>query len=110
MAGIKSGLGTIRSLVKEIRSRSPDDLSSIPIGNLPRDLSPLGQSINQLLSKLEHSLTAERRFSDDAAHQLRTPLAGLKLQLHMLAEADTESERQALIDDLRRRMIGRHIW
>ena len=100
--GIKSGLGTIQSLVKEIRSRSPDDLSSIPIGNLPRDLSPLGQSINQLLSKLEHSLTAERRFSDDAAHQLRTPLAGLKLQLHMLAEADTESERQALIDDLRR--------
>src|SRR6266550_2592678 len=100
--GIKSGLGTIRSLVRAIRSRSPDDLSSIPIEDLPRDLSPLGQSINQLLSKLEHSLTAERRFSDDAAHQLRTPLAGLKLQLHMLAEADTESERQALIDDLRR--------
>jgi len=100
--GINSGLGTIRSLVREIRSRSPDDLSSIPVEDLPRDLSPLGQSINQLLSKLEHSLTAERRFSDHAAHQLRTPLAGLKLQLHLLAKADSESERMALIGDLTR--------
>lgn len=100
--GIKSGLGTIRTLVRAIRSRSPDDLSSIPVENLPRDLSPLGQSVNQLLSKLEHSLTAERRFSDHAAHQLRTPLAGLKLQLQMLTKADAESERLALIGDLAR--------
>jgi two-component system sensor histidine kinase QseC len=100
--GIKSGLGTIRTLVRAIRSRSPDDLSSIPVEDLPRDLSPLGKSINQLLAKLEHSLTAERRFSDHAAHQLRTPLAGLKLQLQMLAKEDDESERMALIDDLTR--------
>ena len=100
--GIKSGLGTIRTLVRAIRSRSPDDLSSIPVEDLPRDLSPLGKSINQLLAKLEHSLTAERRFSDHAAHQLRTPLAGLKLQLQMLAKEDDESERMALIGDLTR--------
>jgi two-component system, OmpR family, sensor histidine kinase QseC len=100
--GIKSGLGTIRTLVRAIRSRSPDDLSSIPVEDLPHDLSPLGKSINQLLAKLEHSLTAERRFSDHAAHQLRTPLAGLKLQLQMLAKEDGESERMALIDDLTR--------
>jgi two-component system, OmpR family, sensor histidine kinase QseC len=100
--GIKSGLGTMRSLVRAIRSRSPDDLSSIPVEDLPRDLSPLGQSINQLLSKLEHSLTAERRFSDHAAHQLRTPLAGLKLQLQMLAKEDGEHERMTLIGDLTR--------
>jgi len=100
--GIKSGLGTIRTLVREIRSRSPDDLSSIPVEDLPRDLSPLGKSINQLLAKLEHSLTAERRFSDHAAHQLRTPLAGLKLQLQMLAKEDDERERMALIGDLTR--------
>jgi two-component system sensor histidine kinase QseC len=100
--GINSGLGTIRTLVREIRSRSPNDLSSIPVATLPRDLLPLGRSINQLLAKLENSLTAERRFSDDAAHQLRTPLTGLKLQLQMLAKADGESERRALIGDLRR--------
>src|SRR5258705_752451 len=100
--GIKSGLGTIRSLIRAIRRRSPDDLSSIPVDDLPRDLSRVGKSINQLLAKLEHSLTAERRFSDHAAHQLRTPLAGLKLQLQMLAKEDDESERMALIGDLTR--------
>lgn len=98
--GIKNGLRAIRTLVRAIRSRSPDDLSSIPVGGLPRDLSPLAQSINQLLTKLEHSLTAERRFSDHAAHQLRTPLAGLKLQLQMLSRADSESERQTIVKDL----------
>lgn len=98
--GITSGLGTIRNLVRAIRSRSPDDLSSIPVEDLPRDLSPLGHSINQLLTKLEKSLTAERRFSDHAAHQLRTPLAALKLQLHLLSKADNESERREFIADL----------
>jgi two-component system sensor histidine kinase QseC len=100
--GIGSGIGTVRTLVRQIRHRSPEDLSSISVEDLPRDLSPLGQSINQLLSKLDQSLTAERRFSDHAAHQLRTPLAGLKLQLQMLAKADSESERRALIGDLTR--------
>jgi two-component system, OmpR family, sensor histidine kinase QseC len=98
--GINNGLGTIRALVQQIRSRSPDDLSAIPVDDLPRDLSPLGKSINQLLEKLEHSLTAERRFADHAAHQLRTPQAGLKLLLQMLAKADNDEERKAIISDL----------
>lgn len=98
--GITNGLGTIRSLVEQIRTRSPEDLSAIALEHLPRDLFPLGKSINQLLSKLESSLTAERRFADYAAHQLRTPLTGLKLQLQMLAKADHEDERAGLITDL----------
>ncbi|WP_371823858.1 sensor histidine kinase N-terminal domain-containing protein [Phyllobacterium sp. 628] len=51
--GINSGLSTIHMLVQQIRSRSPDDLSAIPVGTLPRDLSPLGRSINQLLENLD---------------------------------------------------------
>ncbi len=98
--GINNGLDTIRALVQQIRSRSPDDLSAIPVGMLPRDLSPLGKSINQLLEKLDHSLTAERRFADHAAHQLRTPQARLKLLLQMLAKADSEEEKKAIIADL----------
>ncbi len=98
--GINNGLGAVRTLVLQIRSRSPDDLAAIPLSELPRDLSPLGKSINQLLEKLEHSLTAERRFSDHAAHQLRTPQARLKLLLQMLSEADSEDERRSLIADL----------
>jgi two-component system sensor histidine kinase QseC len=98
--GINSGLSTIHGLVRQIRSRSPDDLSVIPIDTLPRDLSPLGRSINQLLDKLDRSLTAERRFADHAAHQLRTPQAGLKLLLQMLGNAESEKERKSIISDL----------
>ncbi|MCE3590091.1 hypothetical protein LXJ59_26240, partial [Escherichia coli] len=48
----------------------------------------------------DDSLKAERRFADHAAHQLRTPQAALKLLLQMLAQADNEKERQAIIADL----------
>jgi len=98
--GINSGLSPIRGLVRQIRTRSPDDLSTIRVSDLPRDLLPLGRAINQLLAKLGRSLELERRFSDLAAHQLRTPQAGTRLLLQMLAAADSESERQALIADL----------
>lgn len=98
--GINSGLSTIRKLVQHIRTRSPDDLSAIPIEGLPRDLLPLGNSINHLLDKLARSLTLERRFSDLAAHQLRTPQAGMKLLLQMLDRADSEEERRAIMADL----------
>ncbi|WP_421445917.1 sensor histidine kinase [Agrobacterium tumefaciens] len=95
--GINSSLRTIHDLVRQIRTRSPDDLSAIPIERLSRDLVPLGRSINQLLGKLGHSLTLERRFSDLAAHQLRTPQASVKLLLQMLRSADSEAERQQLV-------------
>ncbi|MER9584181.1 ATP-binding protein [Mesorhizobium sp. M0276] len=98
--GISNGLGPIHGLVRQIRSRSPDDLSVIAIDALPRDLLPLGMSVNQLLSKLDRSLTAERRFADQAAHQLRTPHAGIKLLLQMLAHADSETERETILADL----------
>ncbi|KAA0697648.1 sensor histidine kinase [Neorhizobium sp. P12A] len=98
--GINSGLAPIRGLVRHIRLRSPDDLSAIPIEGLPRDLLPLGSSINQLLDKLSRSLTMERRFSDLAAHELRTPQAGVRLLLQMLRDTDDEKERQAIMADL----------
>ena len=98
--GINSGLRTIHGLVRQIRTRSPDDLSAIPVEELPRDLLPLGRSINQLLEKLGQSLTLERRFSDLAAHQLRTPQASVKLLLRMLENSDSDQERQAIVSDL----------
>lgn len=86
--------------VRQIRLRSPDDLSAIPVEGLPLDLMPLGTSINQLLDKLGHSLTLERRFSDLVAHELRTPQAGVKLLLQMLRDTEAGRERDAIVADL----------
>ena len=97
---IGNGLGVIRDLVEQIGKRSPDDLSHVNAELLPKDLAPLGKSLNQLFTKLEHSFTAERRFTDHAAHQLRTPQATTKLQLQMLAKANSAEEREALIKEL----------
>jgi signal transduction histidine kinase len=98
--GIGAGLKTIRALIGEIRSRSPDDLSRLTLRGLPLDLVPLGRSINQLLTKLERSFTAEKRFAEHAAHHLRTPLAALKLQMQLLSHARDEDERNAMLADL----------
>lgn len=99
--GIGSGLGTVRALIAQIRSRSPDDLSPLVLTNVPRDLAPLGHSINQLLDKLEHSFNAEKRFAEHAAHHLRTPLATIKLQLQLLEQARDKADHAALLADLR---------
>lgn len=98
--GIGSGLGTVRALIAQIRSRSPDDLSPLSLQRVPRDLAPLGNSINHLLQKLEYSFNAEKRFAEHAAHHLRTPLATLKLQLQMLEQARNAGERNASLNDL----------
>jgi signal transduction histidine kinase len=98
--GISNGLASIRGLVRQIRSRNPDDLEMISSEGLPNDLIPLAASLNTLLGKLDKSLTIERRFSDLAAHQLRTPQAGIKMLIQLLARADTAEERQQLMNDL----------
>lgn len=99
-AGIRSGLGTIRALIEQIRRRSSDDLSPLILDEVPGDLAPLGMSINQLLSKLTHSFAAERRFAENAAHHLRTPLAALKLQFQLLTQVSDEAARAALLADI----------
>ena len=98
--GIRGGLGITRALIGQIQSRTPDDLAPISVERLPADLLPLGNSINRLFIKLAQSIHAERRFADHAAHQLRTPLAGSKLLIQMLATVEDEQERKLILEDL----------
>lgn len=98
--GISNGISSIQGLVQQIKNRSPADLSDLDVHSLPKDIEPLKDSINQLFAQLERSLTAERRFADHAAHQLRTPLTALTLQLQMLADTHGEEERHEIISNL----------
>ena len=103
--GIRSALSVIRTLVRQIHSRSPDDMSAITVADMPRDLLPLSKSINRLFDKLSQSIIAERMFADHAAHQLRTPLAGSLLLVQMLANADTNAERQTIVTSLENSIV-----
>ncbi|MFM9889715.1 MAG: sensor histidine kinase [Rickettsiales bacterium] len=98
--GIGAGLNTLRSLIEQIQLRSADDLSHLTLDDVPQDLKPLGSSINQLLTTIAHSFTAEKRFTEHAAHHLRTPLATLKLQVQLLEQARDAKERKLLLSNL----------
>jgi two-component system sensor histidine kinase TctE len=77
------GIRPLNELEQRIRARKPDDLSPIEESFIPQEVAPLVSSINDLLTRLKTSLTTQKRFLADAAHQLKTPLAGLRMQAEL---------------------------
>ncbi|RZI56508.1 MAG: sensor histidine kinase [Rubrivivax sp.] len=87
-AGVGAGLAPIARLRRLVEGRKPNDLRPIELDAAPQELRSLAQAINDLLEAVRHNVQGQRRFISDAAHQLRTPLAGLKSQSELaLAEA-----------------------
>lgn len=78
--GVNWGLAPLHKLADEIAQRSPRDLSPISDAHVFTEVRALTDTINQLLARLSSAIVAQQRFISNAAHQLRTPLAGLKLQ------------------------------
>lgn len=85
------GIKPLAQLEKRIRARKPDDMSPLDDTTVPEEVAPLVSSINDLLSRLKLSLTTQKRFLADAAHQLKTPLAGLRMQAD-LAQRETDAD------------------
>lgn len=73
-----------------LAEKSPDDLSPVNIDKAPNELLPLAESLNNILARLESALEAERRFTADAAHELRTPLAALSMKAQLLERQQPE--------------------
>ena len=98
--GVGRGLAPLDALSRAVAKRRPDALAPLAERGSPEELQPLIASLNGLLVRLSEALAAQRRFTADAAHELRTPLAALKLQLD-LARRNGESPRgAAALDDL----------
>jgi two-component system sensor histidine kinase TctE len=93
----------LNHLEERIRARSPDDLSPLDAQAVPIEVVPLVSSVNDLLMRLKDSIATQKRFLADAAHQLKTPLAGLRMQ------ADLAQREGANAEDLKQslRQIGR---
>ncbi len=94
---IERGLRPLDWVSGEVRLRAVENLKPIVITDVPDEIRPLIDSINTLLSRLEYSFENERRFTADAAHELRTPLAALKTQAQVALRAnEQEKKRKAL--------------
>jgi two-component system sensor histidine kinase TctE len=97
--GVDHGLAPVEDLQRALALRSHRDRSPLPEGELPAELRPLVASINGVLARLDAVLTLQTRFIADAAHQLKTPVAGLKAQAELLLREQDPG--------LRREVVGR---
>lgn len=96
-AGIVRGLRPLHRAAGEIANRSPRQMQPLVLDDAPDEIKPLIQALNDLLRRLAQALEGERRFTANAAHELRTPLAGLKAQAQVALRAtQNEDRRQAL--------------
>jgi two-component system, OmpR family, sensor histidine kinase TctE len=82
-AGIARGLRPLQRLQAKLGEKSAAALSPIEMRAAPQEVHSLATAVNQLLTAVQRSVSQEKRFLNDAAHQLRTPLAGLKTQLDL---------------------------
>lgn len=95
--GLSRGLRPLTRLRKTIEARSADDLSPIATRRVPEELEPLVEAFNDMLERVKRSVEAQQRFVADAAHQMRTPLTGLKTQAQFaMRERDPEALRHSL--------------
>jgi two-component system OmpR family sensor kinase len=87
-----------------VAGRSPSALQPLEAGGLSPDLQPIVDALNTLFAQIEQAMTAQRQFVADAAHELRSPLTALKLQLQLVERADDDAARLAAIGKLHTRL------
>ncbi|MGX3066309.1 quorum sensing histidine kinase QseC [Ursidibacter arcticus] len=98
---ISRELRTLKQVSEQVRQRTPEEQAVISTENLPKEILPLVNSLNHFFSKTSTMLLRERRFTSDAAHELRSPLAALKIQTEIAQLAGDDSElREKALDNL----------
>ncbi|RRV23241.1 sensor histidine kinase [Stutzerimonas nitrititolerans] len=94
--GIGNGLAPLRRIRMALAQRSADSVEPLHIERLPRELTPLVETQNQLFARIAQMLERERRLTDDAAHELRSPLTAIKTHLQVAAMTEGDTAKRAL--------------
>ncbi|RGE43323.1 HAMP domain-containing protein [Comamonas testosteroni] len=97
---VRSSLAPVQRVRKELAARQPQDLAAVNADGLPDEMRPLVAELNSLLQRVQQAFEAQQHFVADAAHELRSPLAALTLQLQALRKAPGEAAREAAQNDL----------
>jgi two-component system sensor histidine kinase QseC len=92
--GISRGLRPLSEISNEVAQRQPESLAPMELQAVPDEVAPLVQDLNRLFERVSESLDKERRFTADAAHELRTPLAAIKTQAQVAQAASKDAGRQ----------------
>ena len=96
----RHGLSSLAGIADDLAQRDPQQLQAITPAAAPVEIRPMLDALNRLLHRVEHALDNERRFTADAAHELRTPLAALLAQLQVAQRARDPQEREQSLDQL----------
>ena len=99
--GVTRGLQPLHALSSQINERGSHDLTPLRISRMPEEVAPFLGALNRLFSGVEAALRHEREFTDNAAHELRTPLAAMKTQIQvLLRKGDSEADKTEGLDNL----------
>ncbi|HEY1312873.1 MAG TPA: ATP-binding protein [Steroidobacteraceae bacterium] len=90
---VRRGLSPLQYVAAEVQRRDVRSLTPLAADNLPREIAPLVGELNRLLARLQDAFAVQRAFISDAAHELRSPLTALRLQLQLLDRAPDEAAR-----------------
>src|SRR3989338_5412714 len=88
------GLESLRRVAREVHQRAPTYLESVDLESVPSEIEPLISELNSLFGRLQSAFEKEKRFTADAAHELKTPLAALSTQTQVALRAKTDDEKK----------------
>jgi two-component system sensor histidine kinase QseC len=83
-----------------VSARDPGNLASLAVPQAPREVAPVLDALNRLFARIESSIAGEKRFTADAAHELRTPVAAIRAQAQVARGAVTDDERTRALDNV----------
>lgn len=97
---VTSSLAPVTRVQRQIATRKAESLDGVDTTGLPNEVRPLVEEINLLLRRMHHAFDAQKNFVADAAHELRSPLAALKLQVEQLRRSNTDKDREVAVQRL----------